>query len=237
MRRPRLPVLLGTVVGLAVLPPMAAVAAPAPEGDGAKKVGTERILVTPPKTTTPLVAPTGPEPEQFEDRRPPTVAAPPSDPKAPLPDVHEGEEELPPAVQRMRKRILAAAYSGDMQKLKIVIQSNEMPPIFSVNEVGDPIEYLEHQSGDGKGMEILAILSTILESSWVHLDAGKPQEMYVWPAWSAIPPDRLTPPQLVKLYKILTSSDFEEMKGANRYTFYSVGIGPDGTWHWFKTDY
>lgn len=233
-KRSRVPVLL---VALAMLAPVPrTVAAAAPEGD-AKKVGTERIVVTPPKTTTPLPAPTGPEPEQFEDRRPTPPPAPASDPKAVLPEVHEGVEGLPPAVVRMRKRILDAAYSGEMQKLKIVIQSNEMPPVFSVNEVGDPIDYLEHQSGDGKGMEILAILSTILESSWVHLDAGKPQEMYVWPAWAAIPPDRLTPPDLVRLYKILTSSDFEEMKGANRYTFYSVGIGPDGTWHWFKTDY
>lgn len=229
---------LGAAAALLVAAP--ARGATAQEAEGARKVGTERIVVTPPKSATPptapLVVPTGPEPEQIEDRRPPPTPAPASDPKAPLPEVHEGEEGLPAAVLRMRKRILDAAYSGDMQRLKIAIQSNEMPPVFSVNEIGDPIEFLEHQSGDGKGMEILAILTDILESNWVRLDVGKPQEMYVWPAWAAIPPDRLTAPQLVKVYKILTSSDFEEMKSVNHYTFYSVGIGPDGTWHWFKTD-
>ncbi len=223
----------GALLGAALTLSIASVgSAVAQETDGAKKVGTERIVVTPPKSPVPG----GPEPEQLEDRKIQPPPAPASDPKAPLPEVHGGEEGLPPPVAKARRRILDAAYSGEMQKLKVVMQQNEMPPALSVNEIGDPIEFLEHQSGDGKGMEILAILSTILESDWVHLDVGKPQEMYVWPAWSAIPPDRLTPPQMVRLFKILTSSDFEEMKGVNRYTFYSVGIGPDGTWHWFKTD-
>jgi len=222
-------VLCGVIAGSTSL---AAVGASAQETDGAKKVGTERIVVTPPKSPNPG----GPEPEQLEDRKIQPPPAPPSDPKAPLPEVHTGEEGLPPLVVKARRRILDAAYSGEMQKLKVVMQQNEMPPALSVNEIGDPIEFLEHQSGDGKGMEILAILTTLLESDWVHLDAGKPQEMYVWPAWAAFPPDRLTPPQLVRLFKILTSSDFEEMKAVNHYTFYSVGIGPDGTWHWFKTD-
>lgn len=211
----------------------------AQETGAAKKVGTERIVVTPPATTgaPPTFAPpTGPEPETYEDRKAPAVPAPASDPKAPLPEVHEGEEGLPPLVAKMRRKILDAAYSGDMNRLKIAIQANEMPPIFSVNEIGDPIGFLERQSGDGKGMEILAIMTDVLESDWVRLDPGKPQEMYVWPAWAAIPPDRLTQAQLVKVYKILTSSDFEEMKSVNHYTFYSIGIGPDGTWHWFKTD-
>ncbi|NLH81770.1 MAG: hypothetical protein GX458_13110 [Phyllobacteriaceae bacterium] len=221
--------LLGGALALSTL---AIGTAGAQETDGAKKVGTERIVVTPPKSPNPG----GPEPEQLEDRKIQPPPAPASDPKAPLPEVHSGEEGLPPLVAKMRRRILEAAYSGEMQRLKVVMQQNEMPPALSVNEIGDPIEFLQHQSGDGKGMEILAILTTLLESDWVHLDAGKPQEMYVWPAWAAFPPDRLTPPQLVRMFKILTSSDFEEMKAVNHYTFYSVGIGPDGTWHWFKTD-
>jgi hypothetical protein len=243
--------LAGAVIAATLI---AVATAAAQDAGGAKKVGTERIVVTPPTSTTapPTVtpqtvtpqtgappgfaAPTGPEPETFEDRKAPAVPAPASDPKAPLPEVHEGVEGLPPLVAKMRRKILDAAYSGDMGRLKIAIQASEMPPIFSVNEIGDPVAFLERQSGDGKGMEILAILTDVLEADWVRLDAGKPQEMYVWPAWAAIPPDRLTQAQLVKVYKILTSSDFEEMKSVNHYTFYSIGIGPDGTWHWFKTD-
>ncbi|MDK9695653.1 MAG: hypothetical protein OEL76_04620 [Siculibacillus sp.] len=191
--------------------------ATAAPSDPPKKVGTERIVVDPRTATPPAAAqPT------------PTAGVPGAA------EIHKGEEALPPAVARMRKRLLDAAYSGDLTRLKIVMQSNEMPPVFSINEIGDPIEYLKSQSGDGEGLELLAILTDVLESGWVRLKPGTPQEMYVWPAFVALPPAELTPEQLVEIYKIVTSSDFEEMKGAGKYTFYTVGIGPDGTWHWFK---
>jgi len=192
----------------------AAPAAAAPS-EPPKKVGTERIVVDP-KAAAPMPAPAQP-------------AAP-----AGLPEINRGEEGLPPAVVKMRKRLLDAAYSGDLQRLKIAIQSNEMPPVFSINEIGDPIEYLKAQSGDGQGLELLAILTDVLEAPWTRLQAGTPQEVYVWPAFVATPLEKLDAAALVEIYKIVTSSDFEEMKNVGKYTFYTVGIGPDGTWHWFK---
>jgi hypothetical protein len=197
-----------TVVALAL--GLAGPAAAAPS-EPPKKVGTERIVVDP-----------KPLPSPAESTAPGA------------PEYHMGEEGLPPAVARMRKRLLDAAYSGDLQRLKLVMQSNEMPPSFSVNEIGDPVEYLKAQSGDGQGMELLAILTDVLEAPWTRVKPGTPQETYVWPAFVATSLDKLEPGQLVSLYKILTSSDVEEMKGAGKYTFYTVGIGPDGTWHWFK---
>ena len=74
----------------------------------------------------------------------------------------------------------------------------------------------------------------MLEAGWARINPGTPQEMFVWPAYAAMPLDHLEPGQVVELYKIVTSSDLEEMKSVGRYTFYTVGIGPDGTWHWFK---
>ena len=197
-----------TVVVLALGLVAPADAAPS---DPPKKVGTERIVVDP-----------KPLPPPAESAAPGAV------------DYREGEEGLPPAVARMRKRLLDAAYSGDLQRLKMVMQSNEMPPVFSIHEIGDPIEHLKSQSGDGQGLELLAILTDVLEAPWTRLKPGTAQETYVWPAFVATPLDKLEPAQLVALYKILTSSDVEEMKGAGKYSFYSVGIGPDGTWHWFK---
>lgn len=191
-----------------------------------KKVGTERIVVDPKPIDAGPTVPHGAPPSQ------PDAGAAPGDNAAI--EVHKGEEGLPPAVAKMRKRLLDAAYSGDMQRLKMVMQSNEMPPVFSINEIGDPIEYLKTQSGDGQGLELLAILTDVLEAGWTRTHAGTPQEMYVWPAFAAMRMDKLDPEQLVEIYKIVTSSDLEEMKALGRYTFYSVGIGPDGTWHWFK---
>lgn len=189
-----------------------------------KKVGTERIVVDPrPADAAPLPHATAPAP-----------ADPGAAPAGPPVEVHKGVEGLPPGVAKMRQRLLDAAYSGDLQRLKMAIQSNETPPIFSINEIGDPIDYLKSQSGDGQGLELLAILTDVLEAGWVRSKPGTPQEMYIWPAFAAMPIDKLEPNQLVELYKIVTSSDLEEMKNNGRYTFYTVGIGPDGTWHWFK---
>ena len=206
----------------------------------AKKVGTERIVVTPPTQapaaatpTAPTPPPTAPAPAAAAGGQSPSAAAAKA-PSGPPPEVHKGEEGLPPAVAKMRRRLLDAAYSGDLQRLKVAMQVNEMPPVVSVNEVADPIEHLKAQSGDGQGLEILAILTDVLEASWARINVGTPQEMYVWPSFVALPLDRLDPAQTVEIYKILTSSDLEEMKSVGRYTFYNVGIGPDGTWHWFK---
>lgn len=205
------------VVALMLAIGWAGTASAAPS-DPPKKVGTERILIDP----KPVEAP-------------PAPAAPAAAPDGgAATEIHKGEEGLPPAVAKMRRRLLDAAYSGDLQRLKVVMQSNEMPPVFSINEIGDPIEYLKTQSGDGQGLELLAILTDVLEAGWTRTKPGTPQEMYVWPAYAVMALDKLEPGQLVELYKIVTSSDLEEMKGAGRYTFYTVGIGPDGTWHWFK---
>ncbi len=149
-------------------------------------------------------------------------------------EIHKGLEGLPPKVAETRRRILDAAYSGDLDKLKSVIQQNELPPIFSVNEITDPIDYLKTQSGDGEGLEILAIMTQLLEAGWAHVDAGTPKEMYIWPYFASIPVDKLEHAQMVELYKIITSADFDEMRSTGKYSFYTFGIGADGTWHYFK---
>jgi hypothetical protein len=152
------------------------------------------------------------------------------------PEINHGTEGLPAKVAATRRQILEAAYSGDMTQLKKVMQHNEVLPAVSINDVGDPIDYLKAQSGDGEGLEILAILTDILESGWARVDAGKPTEQYVWPYFATLPMDKLTPEQKVEAFKIITSSDYDAMRADGKYRFYSVGIGPDGTWHSFKIE-
>jgi hypothetical protein len=43
----------------------------------------------------------------------------------------------------------------------------------------------------------------------------------------------LTPPQKVELFRIVTGADYRDMLAFGAYSFYRVGIGPDGTWHFF----
>lgn len=150
------------------------------------------------------------------------------------PDVFYDPGLLPEPVRIMRDKILEAALSGDTEKLRVVIQSNEMPPAFSFGEdSGDPIAAMKEQSNDGEGREVMAILAEVLEAGYVHVDRGTPQEMYLWPYFAQYPLNDLTPPQVIELFRIVTSFEFNEMREFGAYNFYRVGIGPDGTWHFF----
>lgn len=161
------------------------------------------------------------------------AAEAPASATTPLPEIRYGAEGLPKPVARLREQILEAARSGEVEKLLPVLESNEMPPMLSLDTIGDPIDFLKQSSGDAEGRELLAILTEILEAGWVHVDVGTPQEMYVWPYFARYRLDALTPPQLVELYRIVTAADMEEMRAIGVYIFYRVGIGPDGTWHYF----
>lgn len=149
------------------------------------------------------------------------------------PQVYYSTEMLPKPVARMHAQLKEAALMGDMSRLRMVLESNELPPTLSFGKIGDPIEFLKESSGDGEGFEILAILADVLDAGFVHVDAGTPQEMYIWPYFARYPLDRLTPDQKVELYRIVTAGDYAEMKDFGAWSFYRVGIGPDGTLHYF----
>jgi hypothetical protein len=200
---------------------------PAADAPAADPPGTDA-----PAADTPAPTPFGVDPGL--GIRPPTADAPPD--SSPLPDIHYGEEGLPEPVRKTRAAILEAARGGDIEALRAVLETSEMPPVLARGDIGDPITFLKESSGDPEGREILAILTDLLEAGWVRIDEGKPTEMYVWPYFAAIPIDRLTPSQLVELYRILTAADVDEMRAYDAWLFFKIGIGPDGTWHFFLVD-
>lgn len=158
----------------------------------------------------------------------------PSDPNAPLPEIVYDFERLPPEVKRMRELILEACRSGDPEKLRPLLGLGDDMTQLSLGDIdGDPITFIKQLSGDPEGVEILAIMEEVLNAGYVHLDAGTPEELYVWPYFFAVPLDRLTAPQKVELFKIITAGDYEEMKNFGSYIFYSVGITPQGKWAFF----
>ena len=59
--------------------------------------------------------------------------------------------------------------------------------------------------------------------------------MIVWPYHAAIPLSGLTPRQEVEIYR-LPPARVKEMTAAGKYSFYSVGIGRDGVWHYFSRE-
>jgi len=177
------------------------------------------------KATQP--APTGDPGDAGENK------SPSADGKSKIPVIHYGDAGLPDLVQRMRDSIIEAAKSGVIENLRPVLESNEMPPTLSFGGVEDPIEHLKTVSGDAEGREVMAILMEVLEAGWVHMDKGTPQEMYVWPYFAHYPLHELSPSQFVELFKIVTAGDYQDMESFGAYIFYRVGIGPDGTWHFF----
>jgi hypothetical protein len=158
----------------------------------------------------------------------PTVA----DDNEPLPTVEYDLAKLPAPVAQLRQKILEAAATGDPEKLRAVIQASGNPQ-FGPDGSGDPIGYLKLQSGDGEGREMLAILSEVLEAGYVHVDVGTPDEMYLWPYFARYPIDKLTPPHLVELFKLVYAGDYEDMLPDGVYTYFRVGVTPDGKWKYF----
>lgn len=152
----------------------------------------------------------------------------------PLPTILTDIDALPRPVRHMHSEILQAAYSGNIEDLRLAIEMNEIPPILGIEDIShDPIEQLRSLSGDDQGSEILAILTEILESGFVLSEPGTPQEMYVWPYFADMPLDRLSKPQRVELLRIVTSADLAEMEELGHYSFYRLGISADGVWHYF----
>ncbi len=158
------------------------------------------------------------------------------DPNEPLPEIQRDLTKLPEPVQRMHRLIMEAVKSGDPEKLRPLLGTGESATLISLAEQpSDPIAYLKGQSGDADGLEVLAILEEIMEAGFVHLDAGTPEELYVWPYFFAYPLEKLTKPQMVEIYRILTASDFDEMQAFGNYIFFRSGITPDGRWVFFVT--
>lgn len=150
-----------------------------------------------------------------------------------LPVIVTDLTRLPPAVARTRERILAAARTGDLQKVVDVMRENESLPVFAFSEDKDPIEFWKASYPDSEGIEALSILITVLETAFVHVDAGTPQEVYLWPYFARLPLKALTPQQRVELFRIVTGADYKDMIEFGAYSFYRLGIAPDGSWQFF----
>jgi hypothetical protein len=105
--------------------------------------------------------------------------------------------------------------------------------VFSFTDEKDPVAFWKANYPDSDGIEVLSIATMILELGFVRVDEGTPHEMYVWPYFVRMSLAALTPPQKVELFRIVTGADYRDMLAFGAYSFYRVGIGPDGTWHFF----
>jgi hypothetical protein len=190
----------------------------------------------PPLDQVPLPPSTTPGAEQPENVTPgdEDSAQPDVDADEPVPPVQYDLAMLPEPVRRLRERLIEACKSGDIEKLRPYLETGENATQLSFGGVdGDPIAYLKEVSGDKEGAEVMAILLDVLDAGYVQMDPGTPNELYVWPYFFAVPLGKLTAPQRVELFRIVTAGDYEEMKPYGSYTFYRIGITPEGRWSFF----
>jgi len=148
------------------------------------------------------------------------------------PAVQRNISILPAPVQDMRAAILRAASSGDLEEMRYVLERNEIMPILSAGQkVDEPLKHWRAVSGDGKGLEIMAVLIEILTSGYVT-QKQPDTEMYIWPHFAARGVSDLTPAQKVELFRLVSPAEAERMTESG-YDHYRLGIGADGTWHFF----
>jgi len=139
---------------------------------------------------------------------------------------------LPDPVKRMLEQIAQAAQSGAIENMRPVFESNELKPMVGAAYVEDPIAYWKKQSADGTGRDVLAAMLNVMSSGYVRVGSAK-DEMYVWPYFAETDLALLTPAQDVELYRIVAPSVAVAMKKAGKYSYYRLGISPDGVWHYF----
>lgn len=150
------------------------------------------------------------------------------------PEVIYDLDRLPEPVRRMRRLIVEAARSGDIERLRPLLGTGEHPTQLSLGVVEtDPIQFLREVSGDDQGHEILAILLEVMEAGFVRLNPGTERELYVWPYFFALPLEGLTPEQRVELFTLVTAGDYADMKTFGAYIFYRAAITPEGHWLFF----
>ena len=149
-------------------------------------------------------------------------------------EVFYGDADLPKPVRDLRARLIEICKSGEIEGLRPYLETGDDATTVSFGaSEGDPIDFLKAASGDGQGVEILAIMLEVLQAGHVHSDVGSDSEIFVWPYFTGVPLDKLTKPQQVQLFELVTAGDYQEMLGFGAYNFYRAGISPDGKLQFF----
>jgi hypothetical protein len=141
-------------------------------------------------------------------------------------------EALPDPVRRLIDEIVFAAQSGDIEKMRPVLESNELKPMVAAAHVDDPIASWKKASADGTGRDVLAALLDVLAVGYVKSGQGQ-DEMFVWPYFAETDLAKLEPAQEVELYRIVPPETAIPMKKSGKYSYYRLGISPSGVWHYF----
>ena len=148
------------------------------------------------------------------------------------PKAHYDFNAHPHPLNRNIEQIAAAAQSGEIENMRPVLESNELKPMVATAHVDDPIALWKKESADGSGRDVLAAILDVVSSGYVRMGQGD-QEMYVWPYFAETGLSGLSPSQEVEFYRIVPPSLAVAMKRSGKYSYYRLGIAPNGVWHYF----
>jgi len=174
------------------------------------------------------------------ERRGPSVvdARKPAPSSNPLKKQHRPAIALPVPVEEMRQALLAAAQTGDIEDLRVPLEWNELTPdIGAATSEEDAIAHWRRISGDGEGLELLAVLADILPMQPAELPFGADIEnniIYVWPYLAEAELDKLDHREMVDLLRLVGPAEAKKMQAEKKWTWWRLTIGADGTWHSFK---
>jgi hypothetical protein len=160
-------------------------------------------------------------------------AVPPSTQRLEAGEIQRDLARLPTPVRVLRDRLVQAARGGDITVLATIIRENPVRVRVDADTVDDAAALWRMQYPDSEGREVLGLLLNLLDQPYVRVDAETPNEMYVWPAYAHLALNQLTPAQQVEVYRLVTGADLQQMTDAAAWTFFRLGIGADGTLHYF----
>ena len=166
-------------------------------------------------------------------------AAKPAAPNETISAASSDLNALPRGVTAMRDRIVEACararIAGDCEPLRIPIDSNETRPLFERGSKrgpgADPINTLKSMSFDSKGMETIAILEAAMAQPYVIVARGE-FRMFVWPAIALRIPAEPTRDERIAMASCLRFADLRTLSTPTP-PVQKIGIGGDGTWHYF----
>ena len=142
-------------------------------------------------------------------------------------------EPLPVPVLRMVEEIRQAAQSGEVERLREVLQLNELQPVINGQVLHDPVSFWQQRSADHKAYALLATLVSLLRMSPCQKKT-KSGMLYLWPYFACVPLDRLRPAEKVRFYELVPAQKAAQMLRKKRYGHAVLTIGADGTWHSYE---
>jgi hypothetical protein len=145
-----------------------------------------------------------------------------------LPEIHYDDAILPDPVVQTRNALLRTARTGDLERVRGVLDAVAPNLIYSFGNDEDAIAYWRRVSLDGTGRDIMADMIKVFSSGYVVVNQGTPDELFVWPYHFIYEIDDLTPEQEVELYLLVPAQYRQDMEDAGGYIGFRAAVNPAG---------